>query len=104
MRTLEFAEPAWPHDLRRTVATNMARLKVPRTDAERVLNHVKGARSSTFGKHYDQHAYDDEKLAALATWEQELRRILRTPYDPSRRAIPTQLSSNGRALTRLTTA
>jgi integrase len=79
VRVLGFAEPAWPHDLRRTVATNMARLKVPRADAERVLNHVKGARSSTFGKHYDQHAYDDEKFAALATWEQELRRILELP-------------------------
>jgi integrase len=73
---LGFAEPAWPHDLRRTVSTNLARLRVPRPDAERVLNHVKGAKSSTFGKHYDQHSYDDEKYAALVKWERELRRIV----------------------------
>ena len=47
-----------------------------RADAERVLNHVKGVKSSTFGKHYDQHGYDDEKYAALLKWERELRRIL----------------------------
>ena len=76
VKALGLAEPAWPHDLRRTVATNLARLKVPRADAERVLNHVKGAKSSTFGKHYDQHGYDDEKYAALLKWERELRRIL----------------------------
>ena len=69
MKALGLAEPAWPHDLRRTVATNLARLKVPRADAERVLNHVKGAKSSTFGKHYDQHGYDDEKYAALLKWK-----------------------------------
>ena len=76
VKALKWAEPAWPHDLRRTVATNLARLKVPRADAERVLNHVKGAKSSTFGKHYDQHGYDDEKYAALLKWERELRRIV----------------------------
>jgi hypothetical protein len=57
----------------------MEQLKVPKADAERVLNHVTGARSSTFGKHYDQHAYGDEKFAELATWQQELRRILELP-------------------------
>ena len=51
-------------------------MKVPRADAERVLNHVKGAKSSTFGKHYDQHGYDEEKYAALLKWERELRRIV----------------------------
>jgi hypothetical protein len=81
VKDLDFAEPAWPHDLRRTVATNLARLKVPRADAERVLNHVKGAKSSTFGKHYDKHGYDEEKYAALLKWERELRRIAGHPIE-----------------------
>jgi hypothetical protein len=33
-------------------------------------------RGDAFRKHYDQHSYDDEKLAALLKWERELRRIV----------------------------
>jgi hypothetical protein len=43
--------------------------------AERVPNHVKGAKLSTFGGHYDQHGYDDEKFATLLKWERKMRRI-----------------------------
>lgn len=59
------------HDLRRTVATNLARLGVARLVIGRVLGH---ADADVTGR-YDAHAYDREKRAALAKWAAELERI-----------------------------
>jgi integrase len=56
---------AWTlHDLRRTVATEMARLGVARLTISKVLNH---ADRSVTGI-YDRHGYLAEKRHALETW------------------------------------
>jgi integrase len=64
------------HDIRRTVGSNMSRLRVPKEVRERVLNHVGGRNASMTSAVYDAHDYDDEKLEALTTWENELMRIV----------------------------
>jgi len=56
------------HDLRRTVRTGLARLKVEPHIAERVLNHAQDTIAGT----YDRHAYMDEKRAALEKWAAHL--------------------------------
>lgn len=61
-----------PHDLRRTVRTNMSRLRIPREHSEAVLNHAKEG----MVKIYDQYEYDDEKKEALQAWETELLRLV----------------------------
>ena len=64
-------EGAILHDLRRTAATYMARLGVPRLVVGKVLGH---ADSDVTGR-YDKHAYDREKRAALRKWADELQRV-----------------------------
>ena len=56
------------HDLRRTVRTGLARLKVEPHVAERVLNHAQETIAGT----YDRHAYMEEKRAALEKWATHL--------------------------------
>jgi len=52
------------HDLRRTVATGLARLGCPRVVQDRVLNHV----DTSVGAIYDRHGYDGEARAWLQKW------------------------------------
>jgi len=55
------------HDLRRTFATNLARLKVPPHVIERSLNHFsKAAGNSGIASVYNQHVYSEELGEALA--------------------------------------
>ena len=62
---LAFAEPRpTPHDLRRTVRTNLGRMGVPPHIAERCLNHTLGTIETT----YDTHDYFTERAEALARW------------------------------------
>ncbi len=60
------------HDLRRTVRTGLARLKVPADTAERLLNHVPDIVRRT----YDVHDYEPEKLDALSRWENHLNAVI----------------------------
>lgn len=55
------------HDIRRTVASGMARLKVTPYVVEKILNHVSGTFSSVAGV-YNRYGYDDEKREALQAW------------------------------------
>lgn len=57
-------EPWTVHDLRRSVATHMARLGVPQEHIERVLGHVVQGVAGT----YNRYSYLDEKRAALDAW------------------------------------
>jgi len=69
LATAEEGAPVAPwrlHDLRRTAATVMGRLRVSRFVLSRVLNH---ADSSVTGI-YDRHEYLDEKRQALDAWGQ----------------------------------
>jgi len=59
------------HDLRRTCATNMARLSVPIHIVEAVLNHVSGSVSGV-ARIYNRFDYQDEKRDALEKWEEFL--------------------------------
>ncbi len=52
------------HDIRRSVATHMARLGVPADHIERVLGHVIPGVAGV----YNRHAYAAEKRAALELW------------------------------------
>lgn len=63
------------HDLRRTMRTNMAALRVDPDIAERVLGHViAGVRGV-----YDRYAYIDQKREALERWAQRLQAIVEPP-------------------------
>lgn len=57
-------EPWTVHDIRRSVATHMARLGVPQEHIERVLGHVVQGVAGT----YNRYSYLDEKRAALDAW------------------------------------
>lgn len=61
-------KPFTLHDLRRTVRTGLARLKVAPHIAERVLNHAQPGIVAA----YDVHAYLDEKREALQRWADHL--------------------------------
>jgi integrase len=64
------------HDLRRTMASNMAALGVDRIVIAKCLNHVSIDRATVTGAVYDRHSYEKEKLAAFTLWEAELLRIV----------------------------
>lgn len=62
------APSAWRlHDLRRTVATGMARVGVQLPVIERILNHVSGSFAGIVGV-YQRHEYANEKREALERW------------------------------------
>jgi integrase len=61
-----------PHDLRRTVATLMAKAGVTHEIVKKVLNHTDRDITSV----YDRHSYDTEKRRAWERWASELKRIL----------------------------
>jgi integrase len=55
------------HDLRRTVASGMAKLGVSLVVIEKVLNHVSGSLGGIVGV-YQRHEYSEEKWQALQLW------------------------------------
>lgn len=61
-----------PHDLRRSVASHMAGLGVPRLVISKVLNHVDTGITAV----YDRHSYDREKRQALEAWGRRLEAIV----------------------------
>ena len=65
---------AWRlHDLRRTAATHMVRLGISELIVGRVLNHApRGVTART----YALHSYEPEKRSALATWADEIDRVI----------------------------
>ena len=60
------------HDLRRTVATRLAEMRIPRVVIDSLLNHV----DRTVGAVYDRHGYADEKRDALEAWSSKLMQIV----------------------------
>ena len=60
------------HDLRRTAATKIAELGVPRFDIAKILNHSDHAVTAV----YDHYGYDAEKKKALLKWGRKLQEIL----------------------------
>jgi integrase len=64
-----------PHDLRRTVGTEMARLGIPLHVRSLVLNHSPQSRGVTEAV-YNRYAYDKEKREALTAWEAQIVTLL----------------------------
>lgn len=67
-----------PHDLRRTVGTEMTKLGLPTHVRSLVLNHSAISRSITDAV-YNRYAYDKEKRDALQAWESALTRLMKAP-------------------------
>ncbi len=63
------------HDLRRTCASGLARLRVPLAVTESVLNHSSGTKSGLV-ETYQVHEYADEKREALELWAQAVADIV----------------------------
>jgi integrase len=61
-----------PHDLRRTLATGLARLGIPRDDRLAVLAHAYG----DVHEIYDHYERLPQKRAALEIWERHLRKVI----------------------------
>lgn len=68
-----FSPAPWRiHDLRRTVASNLARLGQPIHIVEAILNHRSGTISGVAAV-YIRHEFAEEKRRALIVWEQHLK-------------------------------
>jgi integrase len=67
------AEPPTPHDLRRTFATRLSAIGVPKEDRDACMNH---ARSDVGSRHYDLYERRAEKLRALTLWDETLAALL----------------------------
>lgn len=65
-------EPFTPHDLRRTAASHMTGMGVPRLVVAKILNHVEPGVTAV----YDRHSYDVEKKQALNKWGRKLKKII----------------------------
>jgi integrase len=66
--SLDIETPPWTlHDLRRTVASGMARLGIAPHVCEKVLGHESGVISGIAAV-YNRHDYGDEKRRALEAW------------------------------------
>jgi integrase len=61
-----------PHDLRRTAASHMTSIGIPRLVVSKLLNHVEQGVTAV----YDRHSYDSEKQDAATRWGYHLDRIL----------------------------
>jgi len=56
------------HDLRRTAASMMTGVGIPRLTVSKILNHVEPGATVV----YDRHSYDKEKREALDEWSKRL--------------------------------
>ena len=61
-----------PHDLRRSAASFMTSMGIPRLTVKKLLNHVERDVTAT----YDRHSYDQEKRHALEAWGRRLEEIV----------------------------
>jgi integrase len=65
------------HDIRRTVATGLEKLKVPLQVTEAVLGHTAGSKGGIVGI-YQLHEYADEKRTALEAWGAHVMALVRS--------------------------
>lgn len=83
-RTLSGVEDFVLHDLRRTAASYMTSLGVPRLVVSKILNHAEQGVTHV----YDRHAYDAEKREALDLWASRLQEITQdNPNGETRTAV-----------------
>jgi integrase len=74
-KSVDGVEPWTLHDLRRTFATNLAKLGTPIHVTEKLLNHVSGTVSGVAAI-YNRHSYMDEMRTAIHKWEERLSQIV----------------------------
>jgi integrase len=68
--------PAWRlHDLRRSVASGMAKLGINLPVIEKILNHTSGSFSGIVSV-YQRHTFADEKRAALEAWGRHIEALV----------------------------
>lgn len=65
-------DPPSPHDLRRTFATRLSALGVPREDRDACMNHAR----TDIGATYDLYEREKEKRAAILIFSKEVDRIV----------------------------
>lgn len=65
-----------PHDIRRTVTTNMGKLNISRTVMGKVINHKGHSGDSLVTAIYDRHNYFEQKREAIYQWADHLEQIL----------------------------
>jgi integrase len=65
-----------PHDLRRTVATNMGKLGVPPIVVAAILNHASITKAGVTLGVYQHYDYAAEKRDAIELWENRLQAIV----------------------------
>jgi integrase len=78
--------PFTPHDLRRTAASLMGKLNVPRSIISLCLDHTisrdeHGEIAAVTAEHYDQDPRIEEKREALQLLADEIRRIISAPQE-----------------------
>lgn len=61
-----------PHDLRRSAASYMTSMGVPRLVVSKILNHTENSVTAV----YDRYSYDREKKEAMDLWPQKPREIV----------------------------
>ncbi|MCZ6664999.1 MAG: site-specific integrase, partial [Gammaproteobacteria bacterium] len=61
-----------PHDMRRTGASRLTGLGIPRLTVGKILNHVENSVTAV----YDRHSYDTEKRHALEAWGAYVERLV----------------------------
>lgn len=67
---------AWRlHDIRRTVATGLARIGIGLPVIERLLNHTSGSFAGVVGV-YQKHSFADEQRIALDAWAAHIERLV----------------------------
>lgn len=66
-----------PHDLRRTMASNLGNMEVSRFAQNQILNHV----DNSIGSTYDVSEYDQLKKRTMPLWESRLQYILENHQD-----------------------
>ncbi len=84
-----------PHDLRRTMSTNMAMLGVPQPVTEALLNHKTGVVSGVAAI-YNVYSYADEKRDALDRWNQHLGSVFAKREDASCQGTTTMTQPRNR--------
>ena len=70
--------PFTPHDLRRTAASHMTSMGIPRLVVSKVLNHAESGVTAV----YDRHSYDHDKREGLEAWARRLEEISNGKTDP----------------------
>jgi integrase len=85
-RRLPGIQPFRAHDLRRSVATGMARIGVSIPVIEKVLGHTSGTFAGIVAT-YQHHDFADEKRQALELWADHIGKLVAVPAPATSKAL-----------------